>query len=62
MKTAAVVLLALLPVPLAAQGLGDAAARERNRRSAGMCGSPTTRGLRCSSSSVSVSSALGGMT
>jgi hypothetical protein len=32
MKTAALVLLALLPAPLAAQGLGDAAAKERQRR------------------------------
>ena len=32
MKTAALVLLALLPVPLAAQGLGDAAAKERHKR------------------------------
>ena len=32
MKTAALVLVALLPVPLAAQGLGDAAARERSKR------------------------------
>ncbi len=32
MKTAALVLLALLPVPLAAQGLGDAAAKERQKR------------------------------
>jgi hypothetical protein len=32
MKTAALVLLALLPVPLAAQGLGDAAAKEQKRR------------------------------
>ncbi len=32
MKTAALVVLALLPVPLAAQGLGDAAARERRKR------------------------------
>jgi hypothetical protein len=31
-KTAALVLLALLPAPLAAQGLGDAAARERQKR------------------------------
>ena len=32
MKTAALVLLALLPVPLAAQGLGDAAAKEQKKR------------------------------
>jgi hypothetical protein len=32
MKTAALVLLALLPVPLAAQGLGEAAAKERQKR------------------------------
>jgi hypothetical protein len=32
MKTAALVLLALVPVPLAAQGLGDAAAKERQKR------------------------------
>lgn len=32
MKTAALVLLTLLPVPLAAQGLGDAAAREKQKR------------------------------
>jgi len=32
MKTAALVLIALLPAPLAAQGLGDAAARERQKR------------------------------
>ena len=32
MKTAALVLIALLPVPLAAQGLGDAAAREKQKR------------------------------
>jgi hypothetical protein len=32
MKTAALVLLALLPVPLAAQGLGDAAAKEHKKR------------------------------
>jgi len=32
MKTAALVLVALLPAPLAAQGLGDAAARERQKR------------------------------
>ncbi len=32
MKTAALVLLAMLPVPLAAQGLGDAAAKERQKR------------------------------
>lgn len=32
MKTAALVLIALLPVPLAAQGLGDAAAKEKQKR------------------------------
>jgi len=32
MKGAALVLLALLPAPLAAQGLGDAAAKERQKR------------------------------
>jgi hypothetical protein len=32
MKTAALVLLALLPVPLCAQGLGDAAAKEKKKR------------------------------
>ena len=32
MKTAALVLGALLPAPLAAQGLGDAAAKERQKR------------------------------
>jgi hypothetical protein len=32
MKTAVLVLLAVLPVPLAAQGLGDAAAKERQKR------------------------------
>jgi hypothetical protein len=32
MKTAVLVLIALLPAPLAAQGLGDAAARERQKR------------------------------
>jgi hypothetical protein len=32
MKTAALVLLALLPVPLAAQGLGNAAAKEKQKR------------------------------
>jgi len=32
MKTAALVLVVLLPAPLAAQGLGDAAARERQKR------------------------------
>jgi hypothetical protein len=32
MKAAALVLLALLPAPLAAQGLGDAAAKERQKR------------------------------
>jgi hypothetical protein len=32
MKTAALVLVALLPTPLAAQGLGDAAAKERQKR------------------------------
>ena len=32
MKTAALVLIALLPASLAAQGLGDAAARERQKR------------------------------
>jgi hypothetical protein len=32
MKTAALVLIALLPVPLAAQGLGDAAAKEQKKR------------------------------
>jgi hypothetical protein len=32
MKTAALVLIALLPGPLAAQGLGDAAAKERQKR------------------------------
>jgi hypothetical protein len=32
MKTAALVLVALLPAPLAAQGLGDAAARARQKR------------------------------
>jgi hypothetical protein len=32
MKTAALVLLVLLPGPLAAQGLGDAAAKERQKR------------------------------
>jgi len=32
MKTAALVLVALLPAPLAAQGLGDAAAKERQKR------------------------------
>jgi hypothetical protein len=32
MKTAVLVLLAVLPAPLAAQGLGDAAAKERQKR------------------------------
>ena len=32
MKTAALLLLTLLPVPLAAQGLGDAAAKEQKKR------------------------------
>jgi len=32
MKTAALLVLSLLPVPLAAQGLGDAAAREKQKR------------------------------
>jgi hypothetical protein len=32
MKAALLVLIALLPAPLAAQGLGDAAARERQKR------------------------------
>ncbi len=32
MKTAALVLLALVPVPLAAQGLGDAASKEQKKR------------------------------
>jgi hypothetical protein len=32
MRTAALVLLVLLPATLAAQGLGDAAARERQKR------------------------------
>jgi hypothetical protein len=32
MKTATLVLVALLPMPLAAQGLGDAAAKERQKR------------------------------
>jgi hypothetical protein len=32
MRTAALLVLSLLPVPLAAQGLGDAAAREKQKR------------------------------
>ena len=43
MKTALVLVATLLPVPLAAQGLGDTAARERKKREATKAPAPARR-------------------
>jgi hypothetical protein len=60
MKTAALVLLALLPAPLAAQGLGDAAAKERQKRQQASGKAPTRVFTERDLSSPAASSEPGG--